>query len=296
MYKDGADITLPLSRPPAAGVRLERLPLRLPLGYRTSAYLCRPAGPTRGPVVYLHGIQSHPGWFVGSASALAAAGHAVYMPVRRGSGDNTRRRGHAFTYGQLLRDVAAACRFALRHSGADAFGLLGVSWGGKLAAAYAAGRRRPRPATLTLVAPGIAPLVDLPAGRKLAVLAAAVLCPLLRFGIPLNDPALFTDNEAMREYLRGASYRLRRATAGFLFASGCLDVLLRRAAAGAIDVPTTLLLASRDRIIDGAATRRAVQRLTVGRAVVRELAAAHTIEFAEQPEAFFQALAEAVVR
>jgi alpha-beta hydrolase superfamily lysophospholipase len=75
-----------------------------------------------------------------------------------------------------------------------------------------------------------------------------------------------------------------------------LDRMIRRAPRGAITIPTTLLLASRDRIIDSAATREVVLRLTAGRCRVRELAAAHTPEFEEEPGAMYEAIAKAVAK
>ncbi|MBS3821905.1 MAG: hypothetical protein KGY81_09110, partial [Phycisphaerae bacterium] len=45
--------------------------LALPDGYQTPVTVHEPpaAVPRRAPVVYLHGIQSHPGWFYRSAVA-----------------------------------------------------------------------------------------------------------------------------------------------------------------------------------------------------------------------------------
>jgi alpha-beta hydrolase superfamily lysophospholipase len=263
------------------------------------------------PVLYLHGIQSHPGWFVGSAAHLAARGHPVYMVTRRGSGRNVSGRGHASSAGQLLADVDAACRFVLDHSSARRLHLLGVSWGGMLLAAFAARRRGlwPRPecgetppiepadsliASLTLVAPGIVSRVDLPWWKKAAVGACAICRPRRAFDIPLSDPALFTDEAKMQEYLRRDGLSLRRATARFLFASRMLDRMIARAPRGAIHAATTLILASRDRIIDSAATREEVQRLTAGRCQVTELDGAHTLEFEMDMRMLCQTIAGAL--
>jgi alpha-beta hydrolase superfamily lysophospholipase len=261
-------------------------------------------------VLYLHGIQSHPGWFVGSAAHLAARGHPVYLVTRRGSGRNRAARGHADSARQLLEDLDAACSFVLAESGALRYHLLGVSWGGKLLAALACDKARGPlhyevdgtsladvflgAASLTLVAPGIAPRVDLPWRTKAAVGACAIFHPRRAFDIPLGEAALFTDSPAMQEYIRQDGLSLRRATARFLFASRMLDRMIRRAPRGAIAIPTTLVLASRDRIIDSAATREEVQRLTAGRCQVRELPGAHTLEFEADPAPLHEALAGAL--
>lgn len=282
----------------SAGRRPTRTALTLPDGYETAVYAYPPVGGGgRLPVVYLHGIQSHPGWFCGSAAALAEAGHWVFQPTRRGSGEDARDRGHAASARQLLGDVRAACRFALERSGSARLHLLGVSWGGKLAAAFILSRlSAAEVASLTLVAPGIVPRVDLPLRTKLAVGLCALVRPRKRFDIPLNDVELFTDNEAMRAYLRADRFRLRRATARFLLASRQLDLAVAWAPKGAVRIPTTLILARRDRIIDNAGTRRVLDRLTAGGALVEEFDAAHTIEFEPDPRAFYESLRTAASR
>lgn len=284
-----------LARPPAADINLHRETLKLPGGCEVLVLRhVRPASAAgRAPVLYVHGIQSHPGWFVGSAQALARAGSEVFQVTRRGSGTATVGRGDAASAGQLLDDVTAAADYVTGRTGAERIALVGVSWGGKLLAAWALDRAA-RAASLTLVAPGVVPVVDVPWATKLAIVAARLCCPRRHFDIPLNDVALFTDNPAMQEYLRGDPHRLRRATARFLVASAMLDRRLARAPKAALRVPTTLMLARRDRIIDNAATRRLLHRLTAGRLKVLELEAAHTIEFEPEPTAFHELLARAL--
>ena len=286
---------LHFSRPAAADIPIGRETLSLPDGTGTPVlrHTAASAGQVRRPVLYMHGIQSHPGWFIGSAQALARAGHEVFQITRRGSGAATARRGDATSASQLLRDVDAAVDHVLDRTGADEAALVGVSWGGKLLTAYAV-QAPPRATSLTLVAPGIVPRVDVSWSAKLAIAACRVFRPGRYFDIPLNGEALFTDNPAMREYLRDDPHRLHRATARFLVVSAMLDRAIARAPAGALKVPTTLLLARRDRIIDNAATARALQRLAAGRLSVWELDAAHTIEFEPDPDEFFVALRQAV--
>ena len=288
-------LAIPFAQSPQ-GAPPVRVELTLPDGYTTSACVWTPAEESdRLPIVYLHGIQSHPGWFVASAQALRDSGHAVYQITRRGSGDNTRQRGHARTAGQLLRDVDAACRFAIERTGRPACHLLGVSWGGKLAAAYmAAHKRSAEIASLTMIAPGIAARVKPPFATRLAAGLCFGAWPTKRLTIPLSDVELFTDNEPMRAYLRADACRLLRGSARFFVISKRLDWMIRGAREGCIDVPTTLLLAERDRIIHNGKTAHAVKRLTSGRASVRMLDACHTMDFEPDPSAFLAALVEAI--
>ena len=275
-------------------VRTQRGSLLLADGHAAAVLRHSPPEPaTRTPVLYVHGIQSHPGWFVGSGQALARAGHEVFQVTRRGSGLTAGRRGDTPSARQLLGDVDAAVEFVRGETGSADVALLGVSWGGKLLTAYALQAAVPV-TSLTLVAPGIAPRVDVPGTTKLAIAAARCLWPGKYFDTPLNDVSLFTDNPAMRDYLAADPLRLHRATARLLVASAILDRMIARAPAAALALPVTLLLARRDRIIDNAATAEILRRLTDGRVNVVEIDAAHTIEFEPSPAAFFDILTAAV--
>jgi alpha-beta hydrolase superfamily lysophospholipase len=225
---------------------------------------------------------------------LAAAGHTVVQFTRRGSGSNTRDRGHARSVRQLIDDVTRVVEYARKETSADRVHLVGISWGGKYAACYALEAVRSRTlASLTLVAPGIAAHVNVSGRTRAAIALSSIFAPHRRFDIPLSDPALFTDNPQRLEFIRTDPDRLNRATARFLAVSRCMDWRLARARAGAIAIPTTLILAGRDRIIDNDRTRAAVDRLTGGHATTIELTGAHTLEFESDPGRLHAALVEA---
>ena len=72
---------------------------------------------------------------------------------------------------------------------------------------------------------------------------------------------------------------LRTATARFLFESARLGFYNRRAVRS-IDIPTLLILAEHDRIIDNTITRRVVSRFRTSEVAIHENAGAHhTLEF-----------------
>ena len=284
------------ARPAQSDVPVRRETLALEDGCETLVLHHAPVRALLPPVLYLHGIQSHPGWFVGSAHALARQGRDVFQVTRRGSGLATIGRGDARSTGRLLRDVGFCVDHILRRTGARQVALVGVSWGGKLLTAWLL--RQPRTASqissLTLVAPGICPRVRPALGTRLAVMACRWLWPGRLFDIPLSDVSLFTDNPVMRRYLEDDRHRLMRGTARLLWISGVLDWLVAHGRRGALTVPTTLLLASRDRIIDNAACQAAVERLAAGRARVLQLDGAHTLEFEHDQGPLLDALLRAV--
>jgi len=296
MAEDRKKSSLSWAREVPESDRPHREVLRLSDGYLTSVYIHEPSGHTSGkPVVYLHGIQSHPGWFGGSAARLAQGGHAVYQVTRRGSGCNDLERGHAASAQQLIDDVWAACLMARQHADCQQVHLLGVSWGGKLASCFALDpRRSARLASVTMVAPGIVPKVDLPLAEKLRVASSLILKSGRRFDIPLNDVALFTGNEVLRLYLRQDRHRLKTATARLLYASYCLDRMLRKAPMGCLKLPTTLILATQDEIINNVATKDMVTALAGGPLVVRRLVGSHTLDFEADTREFHKTLVEAI--
>ncbi len=278
----------------ADDVRITSEMLKLPDGQETPVLHHRPPQKVGVPVLYVHGIQSHPGWFTGSAQVLARAGSEVFQVTRRGSGASPARKGDAESAEQILGDVDAAVRYVLETTGDQRLALLGVSWGGKLLTAYTLRADVANIDSLTLVAPGLKSLVDVSIATKLAILLARIFYPGAYFNIPLNDVSLFTDNTEMREYLRDDPHRLRRATARFLFASAMLDRIIARADERTLKVPTTLILAGRDRIIDNDATCDLVEWLADRPVRVHRIGAAHTIEFEQYPQPFYKILIRAV--
>jgi len=250
----------------------------------------RPEKP-RAALVYLHGIQSHSGWYEASSRRLAKAGVAVFQVERRGSGmDTAHERGHVDRAEVWLADVALAAERTRDETGVAGVHLLGVSWGGKLAVASAAARPDLY-RSLILAAPGIVPRVDVGLMTKVRVAKCLALGrDRERFPIPLADPNLFTENPDRIRYIAEDPLSLREVTARFLYESRRLDRMVRRAA-GEVRMPVFLALAERDRIIDNQTTRTLVERLPAERKrIVEYPGASHTLEFEPDPEPFFRDL------
>lgn len=231
-------------------------------------------GPPRARLVYLHGIQSHAGWYEASCTALAGRGFQVDFLDRRGSGVNQAARGDTPSWGRLLDDVAEFVK-ALPDDRPKV--LLGVSWGGKLAVAL----HRRHPGLVQgqcLLCPGLKPKVAPSAFGRLRIAAASLANPTGLFPIPLNDPELFTRTPRWLAFLRDDPLALHQATARFLAQSFWLDLYLRRCPSR-VTVPTLLVLAGHDAIIDSFKTARYCEQFA-GPLEVRTYAEAHhTLEF-----------------
>lgn len=236
-------------------------------------------GELRGIVICLHGIQSHSGWYEFSSRKMADAGFEVYFADRRGSGLNGRQRGHADHGQRLLNDVRQLVLLAARQHPGTSVTLLGVSWGGKIAAAFAAVFPN-LIHRLALLYPGLHPRIRPNLWQRFQLRFAR--SHDIRFKnvlLPLEDSAMFTDVREYQTYIDDDPLALHSVTSGFLNAGRDLDEILRSKAAE-ICHPTLLMLAGQDRIICNDRTKQHVARFAAKRVTTIEYPnAAHTLEF-----------------
>jgi alpha-beta hydrolase superfamily lysophospholipase len=267
-------------------VGFDEIALRLDDGYEAYGRYWAPARRAAGAVLYHHGIQSHCGWFEASGARLADAGYAVLQVDRRGCGRNDADRGDAESAEQLIADAATARDELARRSGVDRHHVLGVSWGGKLAvAAYVTEPQGV--ASLSLVTPGLFPLVGVSKAEAAEIGFAMLYEPRRRFDIPLNAAELFTKVPQWRQFFEADDRTLRQCTASFFLASRRMDKIVARLA-GAEPVPIHLLLAGDEHIIDGPRTGRFVHELDWPRCRVTTYADMHHgLEFEPGRETYF---------
>lgn len=247
-----------------------------------------PAGAARGRIVALHGIQSHSGWYEYSSSRLCEAGYEIFFLDRRGSGLNTEQRGHAIHAERLINDVS---QFLQQIASNDPVArvptiLMGVSWGTKLATAVAV-KHVTEINGLALLYPALFPKIRASLIRRFALRCAQLYgIRYRRVPIPLDDPALFTDEPEWREFIRNDPLALHEASVGFLLAGRQLDRILSVAPA-AISCPVLFMLAGRDRIAENVATRRFAERFPASqRTIIDYPQACHTLEFEPNRDQF----------
>mgnify|MGYP002624612636 FL=1 len=202
-------------------IACETFRIRLSDQYECFARLWCPQTPI-GAVPYLHGIQSHGLWFDSSAQLLADAGFAVLLPDRRGSGRNEVDRGHVPSVARLLADSSEYLDELHVRTGLRTAHVLGVSWGAKTA--LCTQQFCPdRISSVTLVAPGLFPRVDIPLSQKVRVGLSVIATGKALFDIPLGNPRLFTANPERQQFIADDALSLRQVTASFLKVSRGLD-------------------------------------------------------------------------
>jgi alpha-beta hydrolase superfamily lysophospholipase len=242
------------------------------------------------PLVMLHGLRSHSGWFVRSAGVVASWGHPVYSFDRRGSGLSRQARGHVSSWRDIIDEVHTVATVAAERHGRGRVHVLGHCFGAIPAALFAC-RHPDRVASLILPTSGIHTRTILPLPEKVRVGLLRLVRPMhsVALGLEAEDLA---DLEADRRFIRDDPLSLHELTAGFYFeisqARGHLRKSRRR-----LTAPLFMALAGRDRIsdnerniafLDGIPSRN--RRLKV------YPDAAHILEFSRERDAFFRDLAD----
>ena len=112
----------------------------------------------------------------------------------------------------------------------------------------------------------------------------------VRVNIPLQDPALFTNSASEQRYVAQDPLALRKITVRF---ANCNLQLLHQALAApeTIKAPVLLMLATDDPVTDNESTRRFVARMgNRDQTVIEYPGASHTLEFEDDPSAYFRDL------
>ncbi len=223
------------------------------------AYVAYTQPVARTALVYLHGIESHAGWFALAAEHLHQQGFDVYCLDRRGSGLNRENRGflsgHVDDYTTLLVDVRAF--IAPLHDRYDQVFLVGLSWGGKLALSYVLAYPEDIDG-LVLITPGLRAEVDVSFLHKLKIALLSPLNPTARVPTPIQ-PEMFTTTPVYLDYIRQDPLRLTSATVRFFWQSHRLDKYIDRNI-GDNRLPVQLFLADGDRIIDNDGVLKLLQQ------------------------------------
>ncbi len=232
-------------------------------GKELACVVHRPSRPDPGRAVflYVHGIESHSGWFDEAAERIAARGYPVIALDRRGSGINRENRGfisgHVERGVRLVDDIHRAVSIERASGKVDKIYLIGLSWGGKYSMAYDA----VYPAEvdgMILITPGMKPKVDLSMAEKAAVFTDVIFAPERQHRIPI-EPEMFTTDPEQLAYIKNDPLKLHTVSAAFMWQSLQMGRLVAKADHGK-HPPMLVFLAGKDRIIDNQATRDFVTR------------------------------------
>ena len=209
-------------------------------------------------LIYLHGIESHAGWFDCAARMLRDKGYDVFCLDRRGSGINRENRnfisGHIANFEILIADINAFLQQKANEY--QHIFLVGLSWGGKLAYTY--NLIHPDDFDgLILITPGLVSRVDVNLPTKIGIFSASLIKPTTGFDLPITTE-MFTTTPRYYEWINNDPLRNHQASAKFLMESNRMDGFIKKNTPRS-RAPILLFLAGNDKIIDNEAVLTLLQ-------------------------------------
>lgn len=204
-------------------------------------------------ILYLHGIESHMGWFKDMADKLQEKGFCIYAFDRRGSGLSKEERGHIDSYKILINDIYDVIGNIRRNYPKRRLYLTGICGGGRFAADFA-GHDPASIDGLILISPAIKTKVTLPIRSKFDVLFSSFFNPKKKIPSPLRED-MFTKNERYINFIKGDTLSLHHLTARFYRELVLMDFVLSKRVFN-IDIPMLTILAEDDAIVNNDALIR----------------------------------------
>lgn len=246
--------------PPVGPPRLTQDALVMPDGEELPLHAWLPAGPPRGVILALHGLNDAAGNFMGeTAGAFTAAGYAVYAYDQRGFGASTHRGIWPGAASLVADATTAAWLLHARHPGVPLI-MLGESMGGGVALLAGSGPQPPPVDGYILLAPSLWGRAYMPALLRGGLWVVRNLVPGYGFtGTVAGIRA--TDNiEALRRWSRDP---LTLKATRVDVAAGVVDLMdavvaqVPRCCAA----PTLVLFGAHDRVVPAEVAQRALREL-----------------------------------
>jgi alpha-beta hydrolase superfamily lysophospholipase len=213
---------------------------------------CQQSGPPRGMVLIVHGLGEHAGRYDPLAKRLNQWGFAVRSYDQYGHGESDGVRGGLPTTHRLLDDLTDLVESSYRRAGPGVPLLLfGHSMGGLVAASFVSRGRQPVDA-LVLSSPLLA--MRLNPVQKLMMKVVPKVAPNLTLGNGIDAAHLTHDHAVVAEYRIDPRVhdRISGRLARFLADEGAAVV----ARAPTWQVPTLLMYAGQDKLVDPEGSRR----------------------------------------
>jgi len=240
------------------------------------------------PVILVHGLQSHSGWFVQSADFIAHLGRPVYAFDRKGSGLSAAKRGHADSFEEWIEEIHTLAELANRRHGTSRVHLVGHCFGAIPATAFAC-RYPELVASLILPTAAIHTQTNVSFAEKLAILSGQLTGR--QNYIPIHLQAeMFTDLPDYEAFIRDDALALTQATAQFYWQVPKARRYINKHIEH-LTMPVFMALADEDPICDNAGNRQFFATLPAQKKWLKNYAdAEHILEYSRERDAFFQDL------
>lgn len=249
---------------------------------------------SRAPLLMVHGLQSHSGWFSQSAAYVASLGHPVYVIDRRGSGLSQAMRGDSKDFMEWAADIKIVSNYAMqKHHGRQVY-LLGHCFGAIPATVYA----ETHPLTikgLVLTTPGIYTHTSIPLSQMLKIASTSSGKRDYYFPVPL-DPDQFSELPEYEPFIATDPLSLRAVT-GDLYWQIHKARKYIKANSNRLRMPILIGLAGEDEIADNDKNRKWFNKLpTTDKVEIIYPEARHILEYSKERERYFEDLGQWLFR
>ncbi len=227
-----------------------------PLFYRRATTVEKP----RAAVLIVHGMGEHGGRYRHVAEYLVAMGFECFVPDLRGFGKSGGTRGSIRAFSDLTKDLSALHAIADGETKGVPVFLLGHSFGGLVASAYAA-QTGQKIAGVILSSPIFGIKVPVQAWRHILGLIASYLAPDYVQPTRVEAKMLTHDAVILREYSRDALIDHRISAR--LYRELLRAIAKKMEIAASLRSPVLLLLSGEDVVVDAAAAREFFKAIRV---------------------------------
>lgn len=211
------------------------------------------ASPDKPCVIYLHGLESHMGWFLNLAEFLNSQEMNVYAFDRRGSGLN-KDSSKNFSSRYLSSDIKLFINLIRKEHPKSKIFLIGLCLGGKIAVDFFSYHKDCLDG-LILISPSLKSKLKFSLSDKLSILFR----PNSMLKVPIED-TMFTSNQKYLKHIECDRLRLRYIPARHLLEIARMEGRIKKASQN-INIPVLLMLAGIDEIIDTESTKRWYEKL-----------------------------------
>ena len=227
-------------------------------------------------LLFINGLESHAGWFSGMAADLIDKGIVIYGLERRGSGLNAKSFGG---FGGWVCDIDMLIKTSKKENPEVKIHLISVCFGAKPATVCAI-RQVEKTDSLIYLSPGMSVKVAPTLIEKLKI-GLSVL-PGLSFNIqsPIRDDKMFTNSPEALYFLYNDKLRIFSPRAGDFIQAKKMDLYISKNS-DKIKIPSVVLLAGKDRIVDNVKTKMAFQRFGKPPTIIEYRESEHVIFFGQ---------------
>ena len=230
----------------------ERIPERV-----NSLHVVRtvPNGRAIGIFIFVHGSESHSGWFSKVSQNLAKKGYITVCYDRIGWGQSPGKKGCAEPLSRLSLQLHQFLREAAPDNQTHELPvhIVGLSWGGLLVLHAAARGLLNEAKTLHVLVPGLFPNPKFSLLEKIKIFLGGILGLPFMVDLPWK-PADFSTNPDVQSYILKDQLRTTRVSAQFLWRTFLMQQSLNLHHESLRQKSLQFILAENDGIIDTPAT------------------------------------------